>query len=174
MKTTEILKQEAESTYQITQQLFKLVDESDLGWKPETGKNWMTLGQLVMHCTNACGSGIKGFVTGDWGLPEGAKMQDLPADQMLPPAEKMPAVEDLKTAQRLLNDDRATAMRYIDEAGEERLNNEMVKAPWGGSEMILFRHVLHMVDHLGVHKAQLFYYLKLMGKDVNTLHLWGA
>ncbi|MBD3335101.1 MAG: DinB family protein, partial [Candidatus Eisenbacteria bacterium] len=42
MKLTEILKQEAESTYQITEQLFKLVDESDLGWKPETGKNWMT------------------------------------------------------------------------------------------------------------------------------------
>ena len=30
-----------------------------------------------------------------------------------------------------------------------------------------------MVGHLANHKAQLFYYLKLLGKDVNTMHLYG-
>jgi len=30
-----------------------------------------------------------------------------------------------------------------------------------------------MVSHLNAHKSQLFYYLKLMGKDVNTAHMWG-
>jgi hypothetical protein len=30
-----------------------------------------------------------------------------------------------------------------------------------------------MVTHLDVHKSQLFYYLKLQGKPVNTAHLWG-
>jgi hypothetical protein len=30
-----------------------------------------------------------------------------------------------------------------------------------------------MVGHLNQHKGQLFYYLKLQGKDVNTMHLWG-
>ena len=30
-----------------------------------------------------------------------------------------------------------------------------------------------MVEHLATHKAQLFYYLKLQGKDVDTMHLWG-
>ena len=30
-----------------------------------------------------------------------------------------------------------------------------------------------MAEHLAQHKAQLFYYLKLQGKDVNTMHLYG-
>ncbi len=30
-----------------------------------------------------------------------------------------------------------------------------------------------MVRHLDEHKAQLFYYLKLQGKPVNTGDLWG-
>jgi hypothetical protein len=30
-----------------------------------------------------------------------------------------------------------------------------------------------MVGHLAQHKGQLFYYLKLQGKPVNTAHLWG-
>jgi len=30
-----------------------------------------------------------------------------------------------------------------------------------------------MVNHLNQHKGQLFYYLKLQGKAVNTMHLWG-
>jgi hypothetical protein len=29
------------------------------------------------------------------------------------------------------------------------------------------------VEHLGNHQSQLFYYLKLMGKPVNTMHLYG-
>ena len=31
-----------------------------------------------------------------------------------------------------------------------------------------------MIAHLAQHKGQLFYYLKLMGKDVKTDDLWGA
>ena len=30
-----------------------------------------------------------------------------------------------------------------------------------------------MVNHLNAHKAQLFYYLKLRGQAVNTLHMYG-
>jgi hypothetical protein len=30
-----------------------------------------------------------------------------------------------------------------------------------------------MIQHLAQHKGQLFYYLKLQGKPVNTAHLWG-
>jgi len=47
-------------------------------------------------------------------------------------------------------------------------------SPWGGPEVTLFQHLYHMIGHLGQHKAQLFYYLKLMGKDVNTGDLWGV
>lgn len=45
-------------------------------------------------------------------------------------------------------------------------------APWGGPERTLFQHCYEMIWHLGQHKGQLFYYLKIQGKDVNTIHLW--
>jgi len=133
MTLTDILRQEAEHTYAVTENLFKLVEPSELNWKPETGSNWMTVGQVLMHCTNACGTGIKGFVTGDWGV----------------------------------------ALSYVAEAGEESLLGKKSAAPWGGPEVTLFQHLYHMIGHLGQHKGQLFYYLKLLGKDVNTSHLWG-
>ncbi len=31
-----------------------------------------------------------------------------------------------------------------------------------------------MIEHLKQHKGQLFYYLKLQGKPVNTSDLWGS
>ncbi|MDE0394080.1 MAG: hypothetical protein OYK82_04805, partial [Gammaproteobacteria bacterium] len=36
----------------------------------------------------------------------------------------------------------------------------------------LFQHCNGMIWHLAQHKGQLFYYLKLQGKPVNTMHLW--
>jgi len=37
----------------------------------------------------------------------------------------------------------------------------------------LGKHLLQMVQHLVQHKTQLYYYLKLMGRPVNTGHLYG-
>ena len=174
MRLTALLKEEAEITYGVTASLFKLVDEAKLDWKPATGRNWMTLGQLVMHCTNACGSAIKGFITNDWGLPEGVTFEDLPPEQALPPAEKLPAVDSIDQALRLLEEDRQLALRHLDELPEERLSGERAPAPWGGPELTLFQHLLHMIEHQAQHKGQLYYYLKLLGQDVNTSHLWGV
>jgi uncharacterized damage-inducible protein DinB len=173
MTLTELLKQEAEAMYAVTEGLFRLVRPEDLAWKPPTGKNWMTVGQVVRHCTDACGAAIKGFVSGDWGLPEGMSFENLTPDQMLPPAEALPAVESIEEALRLLAEDRKTALRYLSEAGEENLLTRRLAAPWGGPEQTLFQHLDHMIGHLGQHKGQLFYYLKLMDRDVNTGHLWG-
>jgi uncharacterized damage-inducible protein DinB len=39
--------------------------------------------------------------------------------------------------------------------------------------LALGQHLLHMIQHLDRHKAQLFYYLKLQGQKVNTADLWG-
>lgn len=33
--------------------------------------------------------------------------------------------------------------------------------------------MLDILTHPGIPKAQLFYYLTLQGKDVDTMHLWG-
>jgi len=38
--------------------------------------------------------------------------------------------------------------------------------------MVLGLRLLQMIEHLKMHKSQLFYYLKLQGLPVNTMDLW--
>jgi uncharacterized damage-inducible protein DinB len=172
---TELLKSEIESTYLTTEKLLDKVDPDSLNWKPESGGNWMTVGQLLRHITIACGAGCRALVAGDWRLPEGVNVEDLTPEEMLPPAEKMPGIDDVEEAKRLLFEDKAIALQMIDQAGEHDLANKKIAAPWAPDvECAVGRHLLQMVQHLDRHKAQLFFYLKLQGKPVNTADLWGT
>lgn len=173
MSWSELLRREAESTYSVTDALLELVDEKSLDWKPATGSNWMTTGQLLMHISNGCGAGMKGFITGDWGLPDGVDMSELPEDEMIPPAEKLPTADSVAAARTLLAEDRKITFEMLERCSEQQLANDIATAPWDPTEMILGHRLLQMIDHLKSHKAQLFYYLKLQGKPVNTGHLWG-
>jgi hypothetical protein len=171
---TEFLKSEIETTYGTTARLLDKVDPNSLDWKPPNGSNWMTVGQLIRHISTACGAGCKGFVSGDWGLPAGVKMEDLPPEENLPPAEKLLTIESVDEAKRLLAEDKAVALQMIDKAGENDLACREMAAPWApGASLALGRHLLRMIQHLDRHKSQLFYYLKLQGKCVNTADLWG-
>jgi hypothetical protein len=170
MKLSQILEQDAQGMYHAAEGLFRMVD--DLAWKPSSGRNWMSTAQLLHHCTNACGFTINGFVNGDWGLPEGASMADLAPEEMVPPVEKMPAVSSVDEALALLSADRDLCMEVLSGLTDDRLTSERSTAPWGGPDVTLLQHCTSMIWHLGQHKGQLFYYLKLQGKDVNTMHLW--
>ena len=172
MNWKELLKSEIESTYKLTEGLMDLVDEEKLDWKPSAENNWMTTGQLLSNLTDACGMPIRGFVTSDWGLPEGVDIADLSADEMLPPAEKLPTIKNVSEAKKLLEKDKQVALDMLDKCDEKVLSNQISKAPWDSSEMVLGHRFLQMVSHLSHHKSQLFYYLKLQGKKVNTAHLW--
>lgn len=178
MKTNTTLKQilleEAERTYLITEKLFRMVSNSDLKWKPSTGKNWMTMAQLLMHCASfGCGKAVQGFVKGDWGMPEDINPENLNAEQHVPPADELPGAESVEQALKILSDDKALTLHCIFDVQETALLRDKFKAPWGGSELTLFQHLLMMIAHLAQHKGQLFYYLKLMEKEVNTSDLWG-
>jgi hypothetical protein len=173
MQLIDILKHEIEATYLATAGLIRLVEDSELGWKPQSGKNWMTLGQLLKHIPTACGSCIRGFVTGDWGLPPGESFEDLEPGTALAPAEKLPAASSVAETLRELQADKILALKLLDEAGEKTLQEKMIAAPWGGPPMTLGQQALSMINHLATHKTQLFYYLKLQAKDVNTWHLYG-
>lgn len=174
MNWTGLLQSEIETTYRTTASLLDKVDPDSLGWKPATGSNWMTTGQLLKHISDGCGAAFRAFVTGDWGLPPGVKMEDIPPEQMLPPAEKLPTIGSVALAKRLLEEDKALALGMIEQAGESDLDSKQMAAPWApGIEYPLGRHLLQMVQHLERHKSQLFYYLKLQGKPVNTADLWG-
>ncbi len=174
MNWTELLQKELDSTYNATETLLNLVEDDTLSWKPSTENNWMTVGQLLKHLTFACGEACQGFVTSDWGVPEGVDMSQMAPEDMLPSAEKMPAIESVAEAKRLLSEDKQVALDMLAKAGEEKLANSTASAPWDPTEILLGHRLLQMVEHLKLHKAQLFYYLKLQGKPVNTGHLWGG
>ena len=69
MNWKELLNAEVEYLYRVTEGLFERVDDESLAWKPATGENWMTMGQLLQHIPTACGFCMRGLVTGDWGMP---------------------------------------------------------------------------------------------------------
>jgi hypothetical protein len=171
MTLTQMLITEAEAAYAVAERLFRRVSDSELDWTPPVGRNWMTLGQLLMHCASfGCGKAIEGFVTGDWG----PGTEDATELNHVPPPEALPGVRSVREALELLSADREAAMNGIRAAGEENLLACCVAAPWGGPKAPLFQQLLRMIAHLAQHKGQLFYYLKLMGKDVRTEDLWGT
>jgi hypothetical protein len=169
-----LLETELEYLYRVTAGLLDQVDDGDLDWKPATGENWMTTGQLLHHLAWGNGPGFKGFVTGDWGMPEGLDLSEMAPDEMLPPAEKMPSVETVAQARAMLVKDQALAVEVLAGVSEDDLAGRQIAAPWAPSESFaLGRHLLHSIRHTLQHKGQLFYYLKLQGKPVATQHLWG-
>ncbi|MGA2269839.1 MAG: DinB family protein [Bryobacteraceae bacterium] len=174
MNWNDLLKAEIQSTYTVTYQLLALVDDESLQWKPATGRNWMTTGQLLKHITMACGACFRGFVTGDWGMPEGVDISALPPEEQLPAAEKLPTIDSVAEASRLLHEDQQVALEMLAACGEEDLAHKLAPAPWDPTPIVLGHRLLQMVEHLKQHKGQLFYYLKLQGKPVNTFNLWGT
>jgi hypothetical protein len=131
----------------------------------------MTIGQLLMHCASfGCGKAVRGFVTGDWG----PGVEDTTKNDHVPSAEELPSVKSVRQALELLEADRRLAIESLERAGEANMLARTVTAPWGGPDLSLFQQLLRMIAHLAQHKGQLFYYLKLMGKDVKTGDLWGA
>jgi len=168
MQWTKLLPSMMAESFATADKMMRLVSDDELNWKPATGNNWMTLGQLLNHMTNSCGWCCNGFATGDWSMP-GAEQADT-----LPTAEKLPTTDSVASARELLAKDLKLALSVVEKAGEERLVSEMSCAPWEpDNSHSLGVHCLSMVRHLDSHRHQLFYYLKLMGKDVNTMTLWG-
>ncbi len=176
MQWTELLPTMMKESFNAADGLMKLVNDDELDWKPATGNNWMSVGQVLHHMTNSCGFCCRGFDTGEWGMPagEGDSGSAEESESMLPPAEALPTVSSVAEARKMLAEDRTIAFSVVEKAGEDRLDGEMSAPPWEpDGTRCLGLHCLGMAQHLDSHRHQLFYYLKLMGKDVNTMTLWG-
>ena len=171
MTLTHVLLEEAEATYSVVEKLIRQVSDDELPWVPSEGGGWMTMGQLLMHCASfGCGKAVVGFVKGEWPV----ETQEGDADAHVPPPAGLPTVVSVAEALELLAEDRELTMSCIGAAGEANLLTRRIMAPWGGRELSLFQHLLEMLKHLGQHKGQLFYYLKLQGKAVGSHDLWGV
>ena len=163
MDWVSLLKSEMEEAYRATEGLMDLVDEDKLDWVPEAGENWMPTNELLRHLTNACGWCCENFVEDRWAALMSGDGSDSPPT----------TVESVAEAKAELAKDKALAFATLEKAGNEALQNTIVAAPWDATERPLGQHLLGMIGHLALHKAQLFYYLKLQGKPVNTFTLWG-
>ena len=173
MSLTKLLSTQAEDTYAAADALIALVEDSELGWKPSQGENWWTVGQLLRHVTVSCGIWCKGFVAGDWEDAGDVDPDAVPEDRSLPPAEAYRPIASVAAARQALRADKDVALEMIEAAGETALATREVTAPWNPAPRTLGLRLLDMLRHLESHKAQLYYYLKLMGKPVHTGHLWG-
>ena len=151
-----ILIEQVKDAYRTVEALLELVEDEQLSWKPESGENWMTTGQLLNHMADACGSMFKGFITGEWEFEEGLR-----------------SVETVAEGKDKLTADKALALELLEGLTDNDLTTRMVQAPWEKEARPLGYSLTLMVSHLEVHKSQLFYYLKLQGKDVNTALMWG-
>jgi hypothetical protein len=76
-------------------------------------------------------------------------------------------------ARKELADDKRLTLDTLAEISDDDLDNKPAPAPWDPRPVILGHRLLGMVLHIMQHKGQLFYYLKLQGKPVNTNDLWG-
>jgi uncharacterized damage-inducible protein DinB len=160
----ETLTEQTKTAYKATEGLISLLSEGDLDWKPATGENWMTVGQLLAHLSESCGTLMRSFVTGEWDLPEeGAGT-----------AETLPAIGSLAEAKERLAADKQVALDTLAGLTDDDLCNHEVTAPWEKTPRPLGAQLGVMVTHIESHKSQLFYYLKLQGKPVHTGHLWGG
>ena len=171
MNWKELLTREMESSYKTAEGLFNLVDSESLDWKPSQENNWMKMGQLLYHVAESCGSNLKRFVTDDWDFGGGDNESE--DEEALPIADKFPAAKSVDEAKKLLEEDKELAFSMLNQTTEEDLNSKFVKAPWESKGEPLGYQLLRMIEHLKVHKTQLYYYLKIQGKSVNTMHLWG-
>lgn len=167
---TKGLAEYAEGVYHATAGLFDLVPEEKLDWRPSQENNWMTAGQLMLHLANATGICMKGFITGEWPEmpePEGG------GDAMLPPAEALPTVTSVAEAKDKLEEDRKLTAALLDDLSEEDFRGRVVTPPWDPRPSPLWKQLFMMVEHQISHKTTLFTYLKILGIDVNTGHLYG-
>lgn len=157
-----LLRSEAESTYRAAEGLMDLVDADALDFKPRDGGPWMDTKELLRHLTDACGWCCERFVKDDWAAVMDGTAPSPPSD-----------VGSVADAKRLLVEDRDRMLALVDGLDEETLATRMVAAPWDPTPRPLGQHLLGMIAHLAQHKGQLFYYLKLQGKPVDTWKLYG-
>lgn len=172
MNWHDLLLNQIDSAYKVADRLVRLLEEKDLTWKPSESNNWMTTGQLLYHMGHSCGIPMKGFVTGEWNMPSHNDISVSKPETSLPPAEKLKTLGSLDEAIKLLAEDKIIAIEAVNACSEEELSGKPSAAPWDRTPLILGLRLLQMINHLDQHKVQLFYYLKLQGKPVNTMHLY--
>jgi hypothetical protein len=118
MNWTDLLTAKVNETYHAIEGMLSLCDDASLGWKPATGANWMTTGQLIDHLTNAGGTCIAGFVPGNVGTRRCVGRGDATV------GEKMPTTKRRRDAHEA-----GGQSAHVAVIAEQNLATKMVAAP---------------------------------------------
>ena len=152
----------AESIYRPMAKLISLAPASKLDWKPGKG-DYMNLGQLLHHLSTCPGAFVAAVNNA---FPPSAAFQKFIQEDLK--NNKTPEVAGREVSRGW--DEAKAALTGVSPADFQA---RIVAVPWG-PPMPLWRTCLGMAEHWVNHKYQLFFYLKLLGRPVNTMTLYAG
>jgi uncharacterized damage-inducible protein DinB len=143
-----------------TEQLFRLIPQDKLEWKPTDSS--FTLGQQIAHTAGALGVYGRGIANGDWGFKSMRERFVM---------NRHTSSITVDEAIMLLNDSFAEFKNLVGALTEEEFSTSEIDSPQLG-RVPRWRLAMLAVEHHINHKAEIFMYLKLLGVNVNTGNLY--
>ena len=152
-----------EGMYKAARGLMKLTPDEKLDFKPMDGL--MTIAQVLKHLAGSLGASFSMAVHNSW--------PDIPEEEMLPPAEKLPKSNSVEEAVKEFDQDWELLKEEFGKISDEKFNKNKINVPWMPYPMSLVEYLMQAHEHLSNHRMQLFIWLKLSGEKLNTGHLYG-
>lgn len=129
----------------VTLQVFDLIEDGDLGWRP--GASQYSLGQQLLHIAQAEDRFVHGLFEGDWSLER----------VRFPP--ELPTIEEMKAFFERV---RSFTLGRLDEVGPVDLG-KVVETP-DAPDHTLRSWLWFILEHELHHRGQIWAYLRAMGR----------
>jgi uncharacterized damage-inducible protein DinB len=152
-----------EGIFKATRGLIQSTPDEKLEFKPKEGL--MTIAQVLKHVSNALGESLSMAINNTW--------PQIPADEMLPAAEKMPESTSAAEALKEIDHDWELLKQEFEKITDGEFNQNKINVPWMPQPMTYAEFMMQAMEHLSNHRMQLFIWLKLSGEALHTGHLYG-
>lgn len=152
-----------EGIYKETRGLMEFTPANKLTFSPRDGL--MTIAQVLKHLTTCLGASLAPALNNSW--------PDIPEEEMLPPAEKMPKSDSAGEAIKEFDKDWELLKEELEKITDGEFNQNKITVPWMPAPMTIVDYMMQAMEHLCNHRMQLFIWLKLSGIHLNTGHLYG-
>jgi|GEM_PF-6267662 len=152
--------EEYQGEIRVLQRLIGRAAEVDLQWRPRP--DMMSVGQVIRHLSDSFADSLHSLRTGEWPYDPNAP---------LPTAEQMPAVAGVEEAISALERDQARTAAFLEAMTEKEFGHLPVSTPWGAHGRFE-RVAAAFLEHLKMHKMQLFLYLRMQGVALDTGDLY--
>ena len=140
--------------------LFRMVPADKIDWKPT--ERSFTTGQLMAHIAGALGVYGRGIARGEWGY---ASMREIFLRNRRTPSLKV------EEAVAVLEKNHVEFNQLLRTLTEEEFHSGEIDTPQLG-RVPRWRIAMLALEHHINHRAELFMYLKILGVEVNTGHLY--